>query len=71
MSPDTTSLLASIDPVKLLQIISMPEAERLSGLSHDTLKRRHSSKIIRLSPRRVGMRLIDVLSLGEAASNNT
>jgi hypothetical protein len=68
MSADTTSLLASIDPVKLLQIISMPEAERLSGLSHDTLKRRHSSKIIKLSPRRVGMRLIDVLSLGETAN---
>jgi hypothetical protein len=68
MSADSTSILASIDPVKLLQIISMPEAERLSGLSHDTLKRRHSSKIIKLSPRRVGMRLIDVLSLGETAN---
>ena len=63
MSADTTSLLASIDPVKLLQIISMPEAERISGLSHDTIKRRHANKIIKLSPRRNGMRLVDALFL--------
>jgi hypothetical protein len=63
MSADTTSLLASIDPVKLLQIISMPEAERISGLSHDTIKRRHPDKIIKLSPRRNGMRLVDALFL--------
>jgi hypothetical protein len=63
---DTASIVASIDPVKLLQIISMAEAERISGLSHDTIKRRHSDKIIKLSPRRNGMRLVDALFLGEA-----
>jgi hypothetical protein len=70
MSANTASILAGIDPVKLLQIISMPEAERISGLSHDTIKRRHPDKIIKLSPRRNGMRLVDALFL-EAKSNNT
>lgn len=69
MAADTAALLASIDPIKLLQIISMPEAERISGLSHDTLKRRHPEKIIKLSPRRNGMRLVDALFL-EAKSND-
>jgi hypothetical protein len=66
MSADVTSIIASIDPIKLLQIIPIVEAERLSGLSHDTLKRRHADKIVKLSSRRIGMRLIDALFLEEA-----
>jgi hypothetical protein len=45
------------------RIISMKEAARLSGLSGDTIRRRHADKIIKLSPRRCGMRLEDALNL--------
>jgi hypothetical protein len=49
----------------LRRIISMEEAAQLSGLSVDTLKRRYRHLILTLSPRRIGMRLGDVLALGE------
>jgi hypothetical protein len=51
------------DWVELQRIVSFKEAIRLSGLSRDTLKRKYRDKIIKLSPRRLGMRLGDVLSL--------
>jgi hypothetical protein len=43
-------------------IISLAEAEKVSGLSEDTWRRRHSAKFVRLSPRRIGVRLRDALS---------
>lgn len=53
-----------LGPQELQRIVDLKEAARLSGLSRDTLKRRHIDKIIRLSPRRVGMRVRDALMLG-------
>jgi hypothetical protein len=47
----------------LARIVTLREAAQLAGCSEDTLKRRHSEKIIRLSPRRLGMRLKDALFL--------
>jgi hypothetical protein len=41
------------------------EASRLSGLSIDTIKRRHKDKIIELSSRRRGLRLRDALMFGD------
>ena len=49
--------------LELLRIVTMREAAALSGLSAATLARRHPEKIIRLSPRRKGMRLRDALLL--------
>jgi hypothetical protein len=46
-----------------LRIISLAEAARLANVSLDTLKRCHRDKIIRLSPRRQGMRQGDALRL--------
>jgi hypothetical protein len=43
----------------------MSHAAHLCGISKDTLKRRWPNKIIRLSPRRLGMRVRDALMLGE------
>jgi hypothetical protein len=43
-------------PVEMLQIVPREEAEELSGESWDSLKRNHPDKIIRMSPRRIGMR---------------
>jgi hypothetical protein len=39
----------------------LQEAARLRGVSIDTLKRHHRHQFIRLSERRLGMRLADVL----------
>jgi hypothetical protein len=50
-------------PVELLRIVEPPEVERISTLSWDTIKRNHRDKIIRLSERRVGMRVGDALML--------
>jgi hypothetical protein len=55
-----------LSPVELERIVPLLEAERLSGLSRDTLYRRHADKIIRLSPRRSGMRLKHALMLTQA-----
>ena len=38
-------------------------ASRLAGISEDGLRRHHSEKLIRLSPRRVGMRQGDALMI--------
>jgi hypothetical protein len=51
--------------IERLRIIPLAEAAHLAGLSEDGLRRHHSAKLIRLSPRRVGMRLGDALMLKE------
>jgi hypothetical protein len=48
---------------ELDRIISLPEAERISNLSVESWKRNHSDKIVKLSPRRIGIRLRDALML--------
>jgi hypothetical protein len=50
--------------IALERIVSLREASELSSLSEDTLRRRYSAKLIKLSPRRTGMRLRDVLAIG-------
>jgi hypothetical protein len=47
--------------LELERIVSLQRAAELQGLSVDTIKRRQADKIIRLSPRRCGMRLRDAL----------
>ena len=45
------------------KVVSLPEAAHLAGVSPDTLRRCHKRqelKIIKLSPRRVGVRLSDL-----------
>jgi hypothetical protein len=49
----------------LERILPMKEASKVSGLSQDSLKRHHADKIIRLGPRRLGMRARHALMLGE------
>jgi hypothetical protein len=53
-----------LSAIELHRIAKLQEAARLSGMSIDTIKRRHADKIIRLSPRRLGMRVRDALMLG-------
>jgi predicted DNA-binding transcriptional regulator AlpA len=45
------------------KVVSLPEAAHLAGVSPDTLRRCHKRnelKIIKLSPRRIGVRLSDL-----------
>ena len=50
-------------PVELLRIVRPKEATQLSGLSWDTIKRKHADKIVQLSDRRVGIRVGHALML--------
>ena len=59
----TTPTTHSPYPIALDRIVPLPEASTITGLSIDTLKRcvvRNELKIIKLSPRRVGIRLSDL-----------
>jgi hypothetical protein len=58
----TSELLAGLEGER---IISLPEAARLNGTSVDTIRRRHADKILRMSDKRVGMRLKDALGLAQ------
>jgi hypothetical protein len=49
------------------RIITLQEAAKLSSISVDSWKRNHPDKIVRLSERRVGVRLADVLAIGKAS----
>jgi hypothetical protein len=69
-APDTTDpivaqLVAAMPTTELLRVVERPEAERLSGLSWDTIRRRYPELILKLSPRRIGMRMINVLRLAQ------
>jgi hypothetical protein len=56
----------SVD-IELDRIVSITEASKLSNLSPDTLRRVHRDKIVRLSPRREGMRIRDALMFDKTA----
>lgn len=49
--------------LKLERIISLREAEAISNLSADSWLRNHRDKIVKLSPRRLGVRLRHALML--------
>jgi hypothetical protein len=61
--PIIAKLLETMSPLELLRIASLPECAHLSGLSQDTIERRHRDKIKHLSPRRRGMRVVDALMI--------
>jgi hypothetical protein len=50
-------------PIEMLRVAPPAETERLSSLSWDTIEREHPDKIVRLSKRRVGMRVGHALML--------
>jgi hypothetical protein len=59
-------LTATLSPERELdRILSLEQASEVSSLSVETLKRRHRGKLIRLSPRRFGIRLRDALMLSK------
>jgi excisionase family DNA binding protein len=60
MSEDPTPTWLDLE-----RLLSLKEAANVSSLSKDSLKRNHADKIIRLGPRRLGMRARDALMLGK------
>jgi hypothetical protein len=50
--------------IELARIVSLSEAARILGISEDGIRRHHSRLIRRLSPRRIGIRLGDLLEIG-------
>ena len=49
--------------LELERVLTIAEAEELTGLSRDSLTRHHREKIGELSPRRIGMKLKDALAI--------
>jgi hypothetical protein len=49
---------------EMLRVIPVAQAAEVAGISADTLRRNHPEIIIKLSPRRVGVRLRDALAIG-------
>jgi predicted DNA-binding transcriptional regulator AlpA len=49
--------------LELERVLPLPEVIQLTSLGKNTLRRYHGDKFVRLSPRRVGMRLKDVLAI--------
>ena len=62
LAQSTSQLLAGVEGER---IISLVEASRLAGISIDTIRRRHGELILKVSSRRIGMRLRHVLSLAQ------
>ena len=63
----TSPPLGQLSWLELNRVASLQEASRLSGLSPDSLRRHHADRIVRLAPRRSGMRVIDALMIQQAA----
>lgn len=56
------------EELELRKVLPLEQATEITNLSRDTLKRNFPDKIIRLSPRRLGMRLSDALAIGKPAA---
>jgi hypothetical protein len=63
-TPVKHNRIALTPELEQARIITLDEAARLSSISKDGWKRHHRDKIIKLSPRRVGVKLADVLAIG-------
>jgi hypothetical protein len=63
----TSPPLDQLSWLELHRIVSLQKASQLSGLSPDSLRRHHADRIVRLSPRRSGMRVIDALMIQQTA----
>ena len=56
---------------ELDRIISLQAAEKASSLSVDSWKRHHRDKLVKLSPRRYGVRLRDALMIAKTPEQPT
>jgi hypothetical protein len=49
--------------LELERVIPLVEVEDITNLSRDSLDRHHRDKYVRLSPRRIGMKMRNVLAI--------
>ena len=49
--------------LELERVAGMPEVKRLTNLSSDTIKKHYREYLVHVSPRRIGMRIKDVLAI--------
>lgn len=54
--------------IELQRVIPLKQAAEVGGVSADTIRRNYPNLIIKLSPRRVGVRLCDALRIGQPAA---
>jgi hypothetical protein len=54
-------------PLELERVAGMPEVERLTNLSSDTIKKHYREYLVHVSPRRIGMRIKHVLVINSQA----
>ncbi len=55
--------LRELEPMR---VVMLPEVAKLLGISVSTVIRNYGDRIIRISPRRRGMRVRDILAIGPA-----
>ena len=56
-----------LSPLELARVITLNEAAKLNGVSTDTVYREYRDLIVRVSAKRVGMRMRDALMLPKIA----
>jgi hypothetical protein len=54
--------------LELESVVRMAVAEKITSLSADSLRRNHPSLIVKLSPRRDGMKLRDALAIANGTA---
>ena len=60
----TTAALERVPSwVEMESAIGLPEAARITNLSAETLSRHYPEYVVKLSPRRLGMKLRDALAI--------
>jgi hypothetical protein len=55
--------------IELERIVSLDDAAKIIGISRDGLLRHHRHLIRQLTPRRIGMKLKDVIAIGSPESD--
>jgi hypothetical protein len=59
-----------VELLERLRILPLQKVAEITSLSEDTLKRNFPDKVRRLSARRLGMMVADVLAIGSSSLNS-
>jgi predicted transcriptional regulator of viral defense system len=62
--PTTRWHASATNAIALEKILTLDEVAELAGISKDSIRRHYSHLIRRLSPRRVGIKVRDALTIG-------
>jgi predicted DNA-binding transcriptional regulator AlpA len=59
-----------LDTLEPMRVVPLSRVAAFLGIHERTIYRNHADKIIRISPRRLGMRVRDALAIGEKAAKH-